>query len=105
MERARDEIVAAALERLDTVDRVGPRLAEHDHRHIAVPRASGSALPQPPADLQACRVLERADQHEVGPRPLDELQRLPLGVRAEHLEPLAGQVPLQEGPRPGLGLG
>ena len=76
VERPRDEVVAAALEGVHAVDRVGPRLAEHDHGHVAVPRAARLALAQHAADLERRRVREAADEHEVGPLALDQLERL-----------------------------
>ena len=44
VERPRDEVVAAALERLHPVDGVRARFAEDDHRDVLVPRPARHAL-------------------------------------------------------------
>ena len=105
VERPRDEVVATAREGVHSVDGVGPGLAEHDHRHVAIPRAPGLALPQHAAHLERRRIGQAAHEHEVGPLALHELQRFPARIGSQDREAVARQMPLQELPRPGLGLG
>jgi hypothetical protein len=104
VERPRDEVVAAAFEGVDAVDGVIAGVAEDDQRHVAVPATSGLALSQHAADLERRRVRETADEHEVRPLALHQLERLASAVRAEDREAVAHQVPLQELARSGLGL-
>src|SRR6185503_4864769 len=96
VKRSRDEVVTAALEGVHPVNRVRPGVAEDDQRDVAVPAAARLALSQDAADLERRCIWEAADQHEVGPLALDELQRLAARVRAEHREAVARQVRLQE---------
>src|SRR3954449_7264544 len=105
VERPRDEVVAAALERVHTVDRIRSRLAEDDHRDIAVPAAAWLALAQSPADVEAGGILEPAGEHEVRAHALGKVESQLLRRSAEDLEAVARQVTLEELPRSRLGLG
>ena len=71
---ARHDIVRATLERADTHERVRPRLRQHDHRDVAVPRPSRLARAEPAAELGL------ADDHDVGRVALGEVER-PAGHR------------------------
>ena len=51
VERPRHVVITAAVEGADPVDGVGLGPAEHDHRHLAVPRAPGLALAESAAEL------------------------------------------------------
>ncbi len=88
-------VVAATVEGTHAVDRIRLRAAEQDHGHLAVPGAAGLALAKPAAELGALRV---ADQHEVGTRLLQEIERLTV-LRADDVEPVLAQVSLEEAPR------
>ena len=88
VERPHHEVVAAARERAHAVDRVGLRVADHDHRDVREP-------------------VERrlvAEQDEVGPRARRQLERLRPVVGAEHVEAVVGEVSDEEPPDIGLGL-
>src|SRR5919204_5230696 len=63
-ERPAEEVVGASLERPNAVDRIGFGRAEDDERHLAAPRA---------ALVERRRV---AEEDEIRPRPLRELERL-----------------------------
>jgi hypothetical protein len=82
LERLRQQVVAAAIERADAVDRVRLRLAENDHRNIAVTRA---------ASIQRGRVSQE-----------DEIRSRP-GV--DDQEAVVGQMPLEKPARVGLRFG
>ena len=98
-DRPVDDVVRTPLECPDPVDRVGLRFGEHDHRHLAIPLPSRLALAQPPAELQL------AGQDERRPCPLDEVERLAAPLRADHVEAVVPEVPLEVRPRVELGLG
>ena len=57
VEGSGDEVVAATLEGVHAVDRVGAGLAEDDHRDVAVPGAAGLSFAQAPADIGPVSVL------------------------------------------------
>src|SRR5579884_3814663 len=79
VERRRDEVVAAAAERVHPVDRVGRLAAEHDHGRPRDPALDG---------------VEIAREDEVR-----------TALRSDELEPVALQAPLEEAVRLGLGVG
>jgi hypothetical protein len=104
-ERPRQVVVAASGERADAVDRVGLELPEHDDGHVAVPGAPRLALAETATQLQAAGVrLVHAYEHQVRARSLEQLERLTRRRGAEDLEPVFGEVTLEEVPRPVLGL-
>src|SRR5438105_4029198 len=92
-ERPAEEVVGAALERPSAVDRIRLGSAEDDERHLAAPRAA---------------LLERrgvAEEDQIRPGPLRELERLAARGGAEHVEAVVGEVALEEASRRGLRLG
>src|SRR5438105_672747 len=92
-ERPAEEVVGAAVERPCAVDRVGLGGTEDDERHHAAPRA---------AFVERRRV---AEEDEVRPRPLRELERLAARGGTEDVEAVVGEMALEEAPRRGLRLG
>jgi len=77
----RQVVVAATLERLHALDRVGLDAAEHDHRHLAVPAPSGLALAQAAAELGGGGIGKLvSDQDEIGRGLLGQAQRLVAGT-------------------------
>jgi hypothetical protein len=56
VERPREKVITAALEGVHAVDRVGSSLAQHDHRHVAVPRATRLAFAQDATHLERRRI-------------------------------------------------
>ena len=98
MERPRHVVVAAAVERANPVDAVGLGSAEHDHRYFAVPRATGLALPKPATQLGR-------GEHERRLQALQQLERLAVGLGAEHVEPVVREVALEKLPGRRLRLG
>ena len=87
VERARDVVVAAAVECAHAIDGVGLLFAEHDHRDGPVPRAARLACPQTPAHIELGR-----EQDEVGTDALDELQRLLLVFCPDDVEAVVREV-------------
>ena len=98
MERPRHVVVAAPVERPDAVDRVGLGSAEHDHRHLTIPRAPGLALAQAAAELGRGKDERRL-------QTLCQLERFALGLGAKHVEAVIREVALEELPRRRLWLG
>ena len=82
MERPREEVVTAAVQRSHPVDGVGLRFAEDDHRHIAVPR---------PARLDRIRIRQ---QDEIGPC-----------LVVDDLEAVLRQMSFEKATRIGLRIG
>ena len=68
---------------------------------MPVPRAAGLTLSEAAAELGAFRV---ADEDYVGAGLLEQVERLPV-LGLDDLEPVLGQVPLEEAPRRLLRLG
>ena len=91
-DRAVHVVVRAALEGPHPVDGIGLRGAEHDHRHVTVPRAARLALPQPGAEVEL-----RAED-EVGLRALGERERLAAERRLEDVKTVALELPLEIAP-------
>ena len=86
VELALGDVVGAALEGAHALDRVGARGREHDHRDVAIPAPAGLALAQARAQLRLAR------EHDVGPRPLCDVERLraPAGLDARRSRPSSG---------------
>ena len=92
-----DVVVAAAREAAHAVDRVAPG-ADHDHRHVPVPRPAGLALTKAAANLEAGSVGQnRIEEHEARLRLLEELEGRRGPVGREYLEPVVGQLLLEVG--------
>ena len=82
VERPHEEVVATAVERAHAVDRIRLRLAQDDHRHVAVPCAEL---------VQCVRVPEQ-----------DEVR---LRLLVDDLEAVVSQMTFEERPRVELRLG
>ncbi len=87
--RARDEVVAAARERTHAVDRVGGLVPDHDHRQVR----------------ERVEHIGVAEQHEVRPRALGELERGAAVAGAEDVEAVVREMALEEAAHVGGGLG
>ena len=98
VERPRDEVVAAALERVHAVDRVGARSPSTITGTSRSHERPGSPSRRTRQTSSAGASGSSTDEHEVGPLALDQLERLAPAVRAEHGEAVARQVPLEETP-------
>ena len=99
MERARDVVVAATVERAHAVDGVRFRVAEHDHRHATVPRPARLAFAEAPADVEL-----GGEEDEVGTYPLGERERRLLVVGTHDLEAVVREMALEEATDALLGL-
>jgi len=97
VEGSRNEIVAPAREGPHTIDRVGLRLSEDDHRDVSIPRAPRLALAKAAAEVEG-----GDDERRL--RALGELERFGGSGRIHHVEPVVGEVPGEEVPRRRLGL-
>ena len=93
-----DDVVCTALERTNAIDRVGTRLGDDDDRDVSIPGPTRLALAQSAAELRS----RRHDEIRAG--ALDEIQRLPVARRAQHLEAVVAQVLLEVFPTSLLGL-
>ena len=99
MERARDVVVAAPVERPDAVDGVGLRVPEDDDGYAAVPRATRLALAKATAHVELGR-----EEHEVGTDALGERERVLLVVGADDVEAVIREMALEEAADALLGL-
>jgi len=103
-ERPHDIVVASAREAPHAVDGVAAR-ADHDHGHVAVPRAPGLPLAEAAADLEPRSVWEhRVEEDEARPHLFDEIERGRAAIRRKHLEPVVGELLLEVGPHGSLVL-
>jgi hypothetical protein len=103
-ERAHDVVVGAAREPAHPVGGVAAG-ADHDHRHVAVPRPARFSRPQAPADVEARGVGQaRFQENEVGALALEERERLRRPVGREDREAVIGELAREVGPRRGLAL-
>ena len=98
-ERPVDVVVGAALERAGAVDGVRRLAAQQDHRDVAIPRAARHAVAQARAELQL------GDEDEVGAHALGQVEDLARVAGAEHVEPVVGELALEEAAGLGLGFG
>src|SRR5262249_5836757 len=97
-ERPANDVVRATVERTHTLDRVR-RGGENDDGHVPVPRPAWLAATQAQAEI------ELGEEHHVGPRALDELERLRAPCRPAHGEPVVAEVSPEVLARLGLRLG
>jgi len=94
-EGTHDVVVAAAREAAHAVDRVAPG-ADHDHRHVPVPRPPGLALAETAADLEPGTVGQHGvEEDEARPHLLHEIEGGGAAVRRKNLEAVVGELLLQ----------
>jgi len=97
-ERSADDVVRPAVESANALDRIG-RLRDHDDRNISIPGPSGLTTAKPQAQV------ELAEEDNVRPRSLDELERLAATRCTQHVEPVVAQLLPEILAGVGLGLG
>jgi hypothetical protein len=103
-ERPHDVVVTPPCEPAHAVDRVAAR-ANHDHRHIAVPRPPGLALAEAAADLETGSVREHGvEEHEARARLLDEFEGRRGPVGGQDFEAVVCELLLEIGPHRSLVL-
>ena len=83
------DVVGAALERPHALHRVGARRGQDDDGHVPVPAAARLALAQPRTQLCLAR------EHDVGPHPLGDVERLTAPRCLDHLETVGAEVALE----------
>ena len=74
-------------------------MPEQDHGDVAVPRPAGNAVAETRAELQL------GDEDEVGTHALGQVEDLAGVAGAEDVEPVVGELALEEAAGLGLGFG
>ena len=99
VERAREVVVTAPVERPNAVDSIGLGVPEDDDGHAAIPRATRLALAKPAAHVEL-----GGEEHEVGAHALGELECVLLVVGADDVEAVIREMALEEAADALLGL-
>ena len=93
------DVVGAALEGPDALERVGTRGCEHDHRDVPVPAPAGLAFAEASAQLRLAR------EDDVRPRALGDIERLRAPAGLDDVEAVRAQVALEIARPGGIGVG
>ena len=87
-ERPAKDVVGAAVERTNALDRVGGRCEDYD-RHVPVPAPAGLAAAKPQTEV------ELAEEDEIRTSALHELESLAPAGGSENVEIVVAQLPAE----------